>query len=429
MIDVLVPYVKNSSDDYISTLSGFRTISGREVSHLSKTEKIMWFKFRVGQRKVFKGSVKKLGTSIIFNEFDSTLVNNKNIRDMVDKFSKTNIFNTDVFSALLLFVRQEKKQNEPFIIESLFVNKDDAKDFCNHINTFKGVSAYAVVNNTVLKNEAVEKRSIKEDFFIIEDGVNKTLSFADKMAKESGYANILITGQSGFGKTTIARRFAEKTGRKFVKVDLALVAEASDFLGSMQLVNGTTNFVDTPFSKAIEEGNHVILLDEINRAYANTTNPLLGLLDDTHTVSFNGRQYSVAPNTVFIVTANIGFQYTGTFKADAALMNRMNLSVSVGDIRIGDEAEIYANRCGLSSKDAKDIASFLFECRKTIENTEVDFSPRSGIALGKIISYGATLRYAVDMVFAVSVEDKKSMLDILSRTGNFDSSSTLPLLF
>lgn len=428
-----VPYVKayDGSNNYLSILDDYSP----QLLNPDKKDSLIWILVQYNKRKSYKGLVKMNGVTVVVDSIGAKnsvrhIVNNIILNESKQEFSKNGL------TALCFFIFKGLEKGSPCRLENFFPNEELALSFVSGFNKCAGNSAKVVYTcpPSDKKNDldpVVEPKKvvIEEDFFYVEENVNNVLTYANVFAEKFGYVNVLITGASGFGKTTIAKKFAEKTGRKFVKVDLSLVAEPSDFLGTLQIVEGSTNFVETPFTEAIKEGGYVILLDEINRAYPNITNPLLGLLDDTHSVTYNGNIYTVAPNTVFIVTSNVGSQYTGTFKSDAALLNRMHFTCTVGSITPVNELSIYTKRTGIDVKSAQSIVSFLSECRTTLEESGLDLSPRTGLALARTMSFGASLRFAVDVVLPLSLEERKEILDILSKKGHVESKNSLNLLF
>lgn len=427
-----VPYVSNfvGSNKYLSIISDFSP----QFLNPDEKDSLIWFLVAYNKRKSYKGSVKMNGVTVVVDSLEGRSAINKTVNSIIHH-EGGQVFSKDGLTALCFFISKELEKGFPCRLENFFPSEELALAFVGGFNKNAGNSAKVVYlsppNQIPSKPEkpVTEKTVIEDDFFFVEDNVNNVLTFANAFAGKFGYVNVLITGASGFGKTTIAKKFAEKTGRKFVKVDLSLVAEPSDFLGTLKIVEGSTVFVETPFTEAIKEGGFVILLDEINRAYPNITNPLLGLLDDTHSVTYNGNVYTVAPNTIFIVTSNVGSQYTGTFKSDAALLNRMHFTCSVGSITPVNELNIYTKRTGIDIKSAQSIVSFLGECRSTLDESGLDFSPRTGLALARTMSFGASLRFAIDMILPLSLEERKEVLDILSKKGHVELKNSLNLLF
>ena len=75
------------------------------------------------------------------------------------------------------------------------------------------------------------------------------------------------------------------------------------------------------------------------------------------------RSVKVHPDCVFIATANIGSEYSGTQEIDAALMNRF-LPLKVDYMPARNEIEVLKNRCKISEDDATIIVKFANEMRQ-----------------------------------------------------------------
>lgn len=438
-----VPYIFNYGRGQWFPLfnDGFKWFTHEDfVSRFGKQEqKITNVVVQINERRSYKMTTKGGGYALSFKEFilKETL---SNFSDrVVSVFKGEDSINYIGMVSFLSIVKEGMKNNGgyEYTTEPIIVGVKNAIAISDAINTAFGSNVCTIVGlikNTEDKVEEVSKpaKVVLRDasFFFVEEEANKVLTLAHLLTNKCGHANVLITGPSGFGKTTLAYKFASKTGRKFVKVDMSLVSEPSEILGSLSLEDGTTKFNETPFTQAIKEGNVVILLDEINRAYPNVTNPLLGLLDDTHTVTYNGITYNVAKNTIFVVTANIGNQYTGTFKSDAALFNRMNFTCSVGSLPPEEEVKIYKNKTGISDQQASAIVKALLECRASLSDENIDFSPRTGLTIAQVMEFGGTLRFAFMSAFgSVEPQQKKAILDILSKQGEFKNEHKFDYLF
>ena len=140
--------------------------------------------------------------------------------------------------------------------------------------------------------------------------------------------NILLIGYTGSAKTTTAKKAAEVLNRPFFRFNL----------GSMQdprasLIGNTkhdpqlgTIFKEAEFVTAIKTKNAVILLDELSRAHADTSNILLTVTDHQRYLRLDEKSednvVNVAEGVTFIATANIGNEYTGTNNIDRATIDR-----------------------------------------------------------------------------------------------------------
>lgn len=413
-----VTYVLDSiTNKYIPLYKNFSTYKSDKIVKFNFNSVGALIKFNVpdnGRKRMIELKLSDLYFIEIISsyKFDTKTINSI-IEDLPEHFNRSGL-------KLFLSLNPEDLKKIPFTIK-------DANLIAGVINKITDQKAFIfdkVGKRVVSENnhpEPKENVESESNFFYFEKEVNQSLFLAKNHLDYTGYSNFLIVGTSGYGKTSIAKHVADKLNMKFVKVDMSLITEPQEFFGSMALVNGSTEFIETPFAKAIKEGNHVVLLDEINRAYPNIMNPLLALLDDTRSATYNGVTYNVAPNTMFIITANIGNKFTGTFQADAALMNRMNYVASVGNIPSHVESNIYVSRTGISKETAESIVKLLTEMRLTLSESNIDFSPRLGIAICFACQFGFSIRSAVlSCLNFVGVQEKRHIIDILGKHRHID---------
>jgi len=74
---------------------------------------------------------------------------------------------------------------------------------------------------------------------------------------------VLITGQSGNGKTMSVEQACAKIGRKFICVSMTPETDESDLLGNFVLINGQMEWRDGPVTVAARQGA-VLCIDEID---------------------------------------------------------------------------------------------------------------------------------------------------------------------
>lgn len=426
-----VPYVK-SGKFFLSLREGFKSYTTNYLETkfgVPANSNIVIITIKKQTNQIIK-NIKYMGETLKMDSDNAYLqTTGTNCRQFVERaHSSFPTLKKDamfvLFSAADLRVRESYGQAYmipvPFTLEEAVsiaeginyaMGKETLKVFFNNKEYFKE-EAQAFAEASEIPSERIK------NFFYIDNTVNQALTFAYMLMKRTGYANVLFTGPSGTGKSSVAGKFAEKLGFDFVKFDLSMATEPSDFLGSTILENGTSKFKTTPFVQAIENGNVVILLDEINRCYPNVANPLLALMDDSHALTYMERQYKVAPNTIFVVSANIGATYTGTFTADEALMNRMHVSVQMNHMPSDREIAVLYNRVdGLTNVQATNIVRFLHEARQL--EVDVDFSIRSALSIAQAIATGFSLRSAAMLVFGrVPMDVNKQIQDILSKQGH-----------
>jgi hypothetical protein len=158
--------------------------------------------------------------------------------------------------------------------------------------------------------------------------IRRLLTAVHARAGAAQVVNLLLAGDSGHGKTSLARQFAAETGRPLFIFNCGSVHQQSEWWGVREAADGRTYFRPSPLFHALTLGGAVVVFDEINRIPAHLLNPLLPLLDDRReTVIPSGQHVRIAPGTILVGTANIGDGYLGTFQMDAALKDRLKGSV------------------------------------------------------------------------------------------------------
>lgn len=105
--------------------------------------------------------------------------------------------------------------------------------------------------------------------------VNEAKYLSQKIMK-AGEIPLLI-GHFGVGKTDIAREIASQTGRKLIILVLSQM-EPGDLIGLPARDENKTKFLAPDWWP--EDGNVIILLDEINRAHRSIRNAIMQLLVD-----------------------------------------------------------------------------------------------------------------------------------------------------
>jgi len=183
---------------------------------------------------------------------------------------------------------------------------------------------------SMLKNLELD---LKKVIFGQDEAVMK-VSRAIKMAR-SGLFNrekplgvFLLTGESGTGKTELAKQLAKKLSMNFIRLDMSeystretvskLIGTSPGYVGFEQAGALTEPLIKNPYS--------VVLLDEIEKADSNVFNTLLQVMDYGTLTDNTGRKADFR-NAIVIMTSNVG----------AAAMNSNKMS-------IGFEAEVDAVR-------------------------------------------------------------------------------------
>jgi MoxR-like ATPase len=247
------------------------------------------------------------------------------------------------------------------------------------------------------------------------------------------YYNLILLGESGSGKTSFAAALAQQLGFNYAEVNCAMITDPEQWFIERGARDGSTFTEQTIFSDALQQGNCVICLDEINRLKGDLANPLLPILDDRRYFEVAGNQYPLGSKIVFVMSANIGFQYSGTFSIDAALRNRAMAACKFGDLPLEIEEELIARLFGFDTSMAMEIASMFNRVRNIIRGKDandhngnytdniigVDVSTRALINLSRLIANGMTMPDAITFSIVNNIPDDvvkpKDLLDFLSR--------------
>lgn len=253
----------------------------------------------------------------------------------------------------------------------------------------------------------------------IPEATVRALKAAHDLSISDGATNILIIGPSGNGKTSLAQSFASEHSLNFVKVNCSTVRDPEEWFGYREAQDGTTVFVETEFTQAVNAGHSVILLDELNRLEPYLHNSLLPLLDETRRTQVHGHDIVVGPETIFISTVNLGAGFTGTFILDMALKNRMDMIIKMEKLSQRQESKLLEKRTGIDSHSAIQIIEKLEKLREAVETNEIeiDVSHRSALKVARIVKNGTlTLREALTIVIfnsADTPEQSKILVDAL----------------
>jgi len=233
----------------------------------------------------------------------------------------------------------------------------------------KGPAAITVAKATVtpdLASYQPDKDSMELKSYVISTGDERYLKDLDERAKSTNGVNLLLIGPKGCGKTTLAEWLAATTGRKLLIMDAANIREPRDWFGYKTVEAGEVKWVRSQFDLCLEAGNHVILIDEINRTTDQVRNVLLPLLDHRRRsfVQERGDYIRVGNNVIIMATANMGYEYTGTSALDAALDDRFVDRIEVSYLPMDKEAEVLVKRTGIDKTTALKLAEIADTIRK-----------------------------------------------------------------
>jgi nitric oxide reductase NorQ protein len=264
-------------------------------------------------------------------------------------------------------------------------------------------SEYSEESNVSLKNKIQDDYpcpGVESGFYIEQKRWNVLVRNILK------HKNTMLVGPTGTGKTDVIIRICKALNIPCRIYDMgAMMDPLTDLLGSHRLENGSSKFDYAKFVKDVQEPG-VILLDELSRAPQMTNNILFPCLDNRRTLpieiadSNSAREVKVHPECVFIATANIGSEYSGTNDIDAALENRF-MMIQVDYLPKTIEAQVLEIRTGCDEKSALKIASIANAIRDRYMEGSLSktISTRETIACAEFIVDGFSILDAVNFSF------------------------------
>ena len=218
--------------------------------------------------------------------------------------------------------------------------------------------------------------------------------------------NTLLLGPTGTGKTDIIIRIAKALNLELNIYDMgAMIDPLTDLLGTHRIKDGNSVFDYAKFVSDVQKPG-IILLDELSRAPLMTNNILFPCLDHRRTLnieiagSTDVRAVKVHPDCVFIATANIGQEYSGTNDIDAALMNRFN-ALQVDYLPQDIEAKVLNVRTGIDIDSAKKILNVANAIRDSYLKQSISkpISTRETLECAELVVDGFLIKDAVNLIF------------------------------
>jgi len=219
--------------------------------------------------------------------------------------------------------------------------------------------------------------------------------------------NTMMIGPSGSGKTELVMLACRKLGLDCSVYDMGSMYDpVAGLLGVHRLQKGGESIFDyAKFTQDIQKPG-VVLLDELSRAPVTTNNILFPCLDSRRMlpVEMAGgdgmRAIKVHPDCIFIATANVGAEYTGTMSMDRALVGRF-FPLELDYMPCGEEARVLSKRSGISAGDAANIVAVAETVRSLHAKQELScsISTRETLMAGQLVSDGWTALEAMEMTF------------------------------
>jgi len=236
--------------------------------------------------------------------------------------------------------------------------------------------------------------------------------------------NIMMVGPAGCGKTQAAKSLPEATNKPFFYFNLGSTQDPrAALIGNTHFKKGETLFDKSPFVKALETPNAIILLDELSRAHPEAWNILMTVLDEEQRYlrldeSIDSPIIKVAEGVCFISTANIGTEYTSSRVLDRALMDRFEI-IEVDILNQAQEQMLLQKRFpSLDTELIESVADIADTTRKEWRSEEGKLST--------MVSTRMTVRLCDLLVdgFDLAEATQVAILPFFDPTGGSDSERT-----
>ena len=229
--------------------------------------------------------------------------------------------------------------------------------------------------------------------------------------------NIMMTGPAGCGKTMAAKAAANSIEGYTMEIfNLGSTQDPrATLIGNTQFdTKKGTVFSPSPFVKAIQTPNTVIVLDEITRAHPEAHNILMSVLDA-------GQRYlrldeaadspvvKVAEGVSFIASANIGNEYTATRQLDRAIIDRFQI-IEMDTLTKDEETNLlqmmYPSVDLTKITNVAEITSMTrSEVKKETPQLTNSLSTRTAVEIGSLLYDGFTLEDAAEITIYPLFDD------------------------
>lgn len=206
--------------------------------------------------------------------------------------------------------------------------------------------------------------------FLVNENTVEALRVTEAISRKHT-AKLLITGQVGGGKTSLAIQLAAKFNRPIVIADFGVLQEPQQLFQTTRLVESSggviTDTRESGFVRGIETEGCVVVMDEMTRVEnERVLNPLMPLLDGRASAWIDDlrRRIYVAKGVIFVATINEGALFCGISSLDQALRERFR-EIFLDYLPAQPESQVLEAKAGIPKPIANSLAEFAYVVRTT----------------------------------------------------------------